>query len=78
MATPDEPPARKRAVLPPPPAHSDDGPTGVRVPPLEPPPSSLKAVARGRHSVGRGATRFWLLMLVVFAACTALTFYLQK
>lgn len=78
MATPEEPPARKPAVLPPPPAHSDDGPTGVRVPPLEPPPSSLQAVARRGHGAGRDAPRFWLLMLVVFAACTALTFYLQK
>jgi hypothetical protein len=78
MGTPEEPPARKAGVLPPPPAHSDDGPTGVRVPPLEPPPSSLKAVARRRNSPGRDAPSFWVLMLVLFAAGTALTFYLQK
>lgn len=78
MATREEPPAPKAGVLPPPPAHPDDGPNAVRVPPLEPPPSSLKPIARGRSVASGGSQGFWLVMLVLFAVGTALTFYLQK
>ena len=78
MAIRDEPPAPKAGVLPPPPRHPDDSPNVVAVPPLEPPPSSLKPIARGRGGAIRDSSSFWVLMLVLFAAGTALTFYLQK
>jgi len=78
MANPEQPPAPKAGVLPPAPTHPDDGPNVVTVPPLEPPPSSLKPIARGRGGAGRDNPSFWLVMLVLFAAGTALTFYLQK
>ena len=66
---------RAGGVLPPPPSTPDDGPTALSVPPLQPPPVELaKAAARsGRLSLGAR-----LLIVAVFLAGTALTYFLQR
>jgi hypothetical protein len=49
------------------------------VPPLEPPPSSLGAMASQRkHQPPREPRVFWLILVVLFVAGTLLTFYLQR
>ncbi len=71
-------PRRKRAVLPPAPLPGD-GDGAVSVPRLEPPPSSLKPTAH-RHPIAPAQEPrwFWLLLVVLFVAGTAVTFYFQR
>jgi hypothetical protein len=81
LATMDEQPRRKPAVLPPAPSSPDDGPGGaVQVPRLEPPPSSLKPLAQGgrARATARESRGFWVLLVMLFVAGTAITFYLQR
>jgi hypothetical protein len=67
------------AVRPPPPSHPDDGPDPVLVPPLEPPPSSLGALAtRRKKAPSREPRLFWIVLIVLFVVGTLLTFYLQR
>jgi hypothetical protein len=64
-------------ALPPPPPDKPE--EVVVVPPLEPPPSSLGALAtRHKKESPREPKLFWILLVVLFAAGTLLTFYLQK
>jgi hypothetical protein len=67
------------ALPPPPPLHPDDGPDPVQVPPLEPPPSSLGALARHKKKEpAREPKVFWLILIALFVVGTLLTFYLQR
>jgi hypothetical protein len=67
------------ALPPPPPLHPDDGPDPVQVPPLEPPPSSLGALARHKKKEPpREPKVFWLILIALFVVGTLLTFYLQR
>jgi hypothetical protein len=76
MAMTDEP-RRSPAVLPPAPLPGDEG--IVSVPRLEPPPSSLKPIAQARPKTPPQESRgFWLLLIALFVAGTAITFYLQR
>jgi hypothetical protein len=76
----DDEPRRTPAVLPPAPDHPDDGPgEAVKVPRLEPPPSSLKPTARAKLSTpDRESKGFWLLLVALFVAGTVITFYFQR
>jgi len=66
-------------AVPPPPPSPGDGHDPVLVPPLEPPPSSLGALAtRRKKESPREPKIFWVLLVVLFVAGTLLTFYLQK
>jgi hypothetical protein len=77
MAMTDEP-RRKPAVLPPAPLPGD-GEGIVSVPRLEPPPSSLKPIAQYRPAAPAPESRgFWLLLVLLFVAGTAITFYFQR
>jgi hypothetical protein len=59
--------------------HPDDGPDPVVVPPLEPPPSSLGAMASQRkREPPREPKLFWLILVALFVGGTLLTFYLQR
>ena len=75
-----EEPRRKPAVLPPAPHHPDDGPSGpLQVPRLEPPPSSLKPILQpGARTPQRESRGFWVLLVMLFVAGTAITFYFQR
>jgi hypothetical protein len=74
-----EPSRPSTPALPPPPPHPDDGQDPVMVPPLEPPPSSLGAMASQRKKdASREPKLFWLILVVLFVAGTLLTFYLQR
>lgn len=79
-ATMEQEPQRKPAVLPPAPSSPDDGPVGaLQVPRLEPPPSSLKPMAQpGRATPPRESRGFWVLLVMLFVAGTAITFYFQR
>lgn len=63
-----------RAVLPPPPS-PDEGSTALELPPLQPPPVGLVKAAAGS---GRLPLRSWLLIVAIFLAGTALTYYVQR
>ena len=74
MAMSQDQPQRSGGFLPPPPSTPDDGPTALELPPLQPPPKSLHAAARG----GRIPLRTWALMIALFLVGTALSYYLQR
>jgi len=61
--------------LPPPPSTPDDGPSALELPPLEPPPQELVRASRASRGLQPGA---WLLLVAVFLAGTALTYYLER
>jgi hypothetical protein len=49
------------------------------VPPLEPPPSSLGALAKQRKKEPpREPKIFWFVLIALFVVGTLLTFYLQR
>jgi len=64
-----------RGVLPPPPSTPDDGPAALELPRLQPPPVEL---IKGAARSGRLPVRTWLLLVAVFLARTALTYYAQR
>ncbi len=77
MAMFQDQPERQGGVLPPPPSTPDDGPMGIELPPLHPPPRSLQAGGRARSS-GPVSVRLWLLLMTLFAGGTLLTYYVQR
>jgi hypothetical protein len=75
MAMSQDQPQRAGGVLPPPPSCPDDGPTALELPPLQHPPKELAKAARASRGL---PLRSWLLIIALFLAGTALTYYLER